>query len=133
MSLFVKKPAINASASASSQTRRSTISGSDSLLIRHILDAIEQVERYTRGMSESEFLSRSMVQDAVVRQIEVIGEAATSLSVEFQGEHPKVPWSKMISIRKKIIPEDFNVNLASIWNTVQDDLPLHRQAIKKLL
>jgi uncharacterized protein with HEPN domain len=120
-------------ASLSKKIRRPSMNNNDTALLRHIFDAIEQVERYTRGMSESEFLSRTMVQDAVVRQIEVIGEAAKCVSIEYQGEHPKVPWSKMISIRKKIIPEDFNVNLANIWNTVQDDLPLHKQAIKKLL
>lgn len=105
----------------------------DAVLLRHIFNAIEQVERYTRGMSESEFFSRTMVQDAVVRQIEVIDEAANCISAEYQGEHPKPSWSKMASIRKKIIPENFSVNLASVWNTVQDDLPLHKQDIKKLL
>jgi uncharacterized protein with HEPN domain len=105
----------------------------DVVLLRHIFDAIEQVERYTRGMSENEFLSRTMVQDAVVRQIEVIGEAANCISPEYQGEHPKLSWSKMAGIRKKIIPESFSVRLDSVWNIVQDDLPLHKQAIKKLL
>ncbi len=105
----------------------------DALLLRYIFNAIEQVEHYTRGMSESEFLSRTMVQDAVVRQIEVISEAASHISTEFQGAHPKLPWSKMIGIRKKVIPEDFSVSPANIWNTIQDDLPLHKQAIKKFL
>ena len=105
----------------------------DVRLLRHIFDAIEQIEHYTRGMSESEFISRAMVQDAVIRQIEVIGEAANCISAEYQGGHPKLSWSKLASIRKKIIPENFSVNLASVWNTVQDDLPLHKQAIKKLL
>jgi uncharacterized protein with HEPN domain len=105
----------------------------DAALLRHIFDAIEQIERYTRGMSESEFLSRAMVQDAVVRQIEVIGEAASCISAEYQGGHAKLSWPKLIHIRKKIIPENFSVNLANVWNTIQDDLPLHKQAIKKLL
>jgi uncharacterized protein with HEPN domain len=105
----------------------------DTALLRRIFDAIEQVERYTRGMSENEFLSRAMVQDAVVRQIEVIGEAASCISAEYQGEHPKLSWLKMTGIRKKIIPENFSVKLDSVWNIVQDDLPLHKQAIRKLL
>jgi uncharacterized protein with HEPN domain len=109
------------------------MSRDDTVYLRHIFEAIEQIERYTRGMSESEFLSRAMVQDAVVRQIEVISEAARCISVEYQGEHPKFPWSTMIGIRKKIIPEDFSVNLVSVWNTIQDDLPLHKQALKKFL
>jgi len=105
----------------------------DAVYLRQIIDAIEQIERYIRGMSESEFLSRAMVQDAVVRQIELIGEAASCISAEFQTEHPKLEWSNMTGIRKKIIPENFNINLVNVWNAVQDDLPLHKQAIKKLL
>ena len=105
----------------------------DTVYLNHIFAAMEQIDRYTRGMSESEFLSRAMVQDAVVRQIELIGEAASSISVEFQNEHPKLQWDSMTSIRKKIIPESFNINLVNVWNTIQDDLPIHKQAIKKLL
>jgi len=109
------------------------MSNDDSVYLHHIYDAIEQIERYTRGMSESEFYSRAMVQDAVIRQIQVIEDAAGCISIEFQGMHPKFPWPKMMSLSKKIIPENFTVNLASVWNAIQDDLPLHKQAIKKLL
>jgi uncharacterized protein with HEPN domain len=70
------------------------MSNNDAVYLHHIFAAIEQIDRYTRGMSESEFLSRAMVQDAVVRQIEVIGEAANCISVEFQNEHLTLPWSK---------------------------------------
>ncbi len=105
----------------------------DSIHLQHIVEAIEQIERYTRGMSESEFASRSMVQDAVMRQIQVIGEAANCVSIDFQGEHPKLQWSNIIGIGKRVIPENITVNLANVWNAIQDDLPLHKQAIKKLL
>ena len=105
----------------------------DSVLLIHIVEAIDQIDRYTRGMSESEFFSRSMVQDAVMRQIQVIGEAATCISVEFQGEHPKLQLSNIIDVCKRTIPENSTANLAGVWNAVQDDLPLHKQAIKKLL
>ena len=105
----------------------------DSVYLKHIIKAIEQIDLYTRGMSESEFFSRTMVQDAVLRQIQVIGEAANCISLEFQGEHPRLQWSNMMGICKRIIPENISVNLASVWNAIQDDLPLHKQAIKKLL
>jgi len=105
----------------------------DTVYLRHILDAIEQIEEYTRGMSENEFLSRSMVQDAVVRQIEIIGEASKSVSVEFQDVHPELPWAKMIGIRNKIIHEYFNVNFAIVWDTVQDDLPVLKAKIESVL
>lgn len=105
----------------------------DSIHLQRIVEAIDQIERYTRGMSESEFSSRSMVQDAVMRQIQVLGEAANCVSIEFQDEHPKLQWAHIISLWKKIIPENITVNLGNVWNAVQDDLPLHKQAIKKLL
>jgi len=109
------------------------MSNQDAVYLHHIFAAIEQIDRYTRGMSENEFLSRAMVQDAVVRQIEIIGTAANCISAEFQSDHPTLPWTNMTGICKKIIPENFSVNLASVWNTVQDDLPLHKHAIKKFL
>lgn len=105
----------------------------DAIHLRHILDAIEQLERYTRGMSESEFMSRPMVQDAVARQIGIVGEAAKNLSVEFQALHPKLPWLNTIGIQNKIVGKDFKLNLVVVWNTIQDDLPLLRQTVRKLL
>ncbi|MBI3162435.1 MAG: DUF86 domain-containing protein [Chloroflexi bacterium] len=105
----------------------------DALYLNHIIAALEQIERYIRGMSESEFMSRTMVQDAVVRQIEIVSEAANCISADYQNEHPSLPWSNLAETRNRIIPESFRVNLASVWNTIQDDLPLHKNAIKKLL
>jgi uncharacterized protein with HEPN domain len=109
------------------------MSTDDSIHLHHIVEAIEQIDRYTRGMSESEFFSRTMVQDAVLRQIQVIGEAANRISIEFQGEHPKLQWSNITGVCRKVMPENITVNLANVWNAIQDDLPLHKQAIKKLL
>jgi uncharacterized protein with HEPN domain len=74
-----------------------------------------------------------MAHDAVVRQIEIIGEAARNISDEFQGKHPKLPWAKMIGIRNKITLEYFNVNYAIVWDTLIDDLPNLKKTIKKIL
>jgi uncharacterized protein with HEPN domain len=105
----------------------------DAVYLRYMLNAIEQLEFYTRGMSESEFNSRPMVQDAVARQIEIVGEAANKVSVEFQGLHPKLPWMSTMSIRSKILSEDFKLDVATVWNTIQDDLPLFKHIIRKFL
>lgn len=105
----------------------------DATRLRYMLDAIEQLERYIRGMSESEFSSRPMVQDAVARQIEIVCEAAKNVSSEFQDLHPKLPWAKTIDIHNKIVGEDFKLNLNVVWNTIQDDLPLLKHTIRKLL
>jgi len=105
----------------------------DTVYLHHILDAMELIEGYTKGMSENEFLSASMTHDAVVRQIEIIGEAARNVSGKFRETHSKIPWGKMISIRNKIIHEYFNVNYAIVWDTIKDDLPVLKKSIKKIL
>ncbi len=105
----------------------------DTVYLRHILDAIEMIEGYTRGLSENEFYAHAMAKDAVVREIEIIGEAANNISDEFRHQHPEIPWAKMIGIRNKIVHEYFNVNFPIVWDTTQGDLPLLKQALKKLL
>jgi uncharacterized protein with HEPN domain len=105
----------------------------DAIQLKYMLRAIEQLEHYTRGMSESEFASRPMVQDAVARQVDIVGEAARKISPEFQALHPKIHWTKTLEIHDRIVGEDFRLNLALVWNTIQDDFPLLKQAIRKLL
>lgn len=105
----------------------------DTVYIRHILDAIHLIEKYTKGMSENQFLSDTMAHDAVVRQIEIIGEAARNISDKFREQHSNLPWGKMIGIRNKIIHEYFNVNYAIVWDTIKDDLPFLKKALKKIL
>ena len=104
----------------------------ETVYLNHILDAINAIEEYTKGMSENEFFSNSMAHDAVIRQLEIIGEAANNISNDFQEKHSRIPWGKMIGIRNKIIHEYFNVNFAIIWDTVQDDLPILKKSIKKI-
>ena len=105
----------------------------DLVYLHHILDAIGLIEEYTKGMSENEFLANSMAHDAVVRQIEIIGEAARNISDEYRGKHSKLPWVNMTGIRNKIIYEYFNINYAIVWDTVRDDLPSLKKSIKKII
>ena len=105
----------------------------NTVYLRHILDAIDLIEEYTRGMSENEFFANSMAHDAEVRQIEIIGEAARNVSDGFQEKHRALPWMKMIGIRNKIIHEYFNVNYAIVWDTIKDDLPRLKKSIQKII
>lgn len=109
------------------------MNNNDAVHLRHMFNAIEQLEHYIRGMSESEFASRPMVQDAVARQIDIVCEAANYISPEFQSLHPKLPWAKTIGIHNRIVGDDFKLDLGLVWNIVQDDLPLLKQTIRKLL
>ena len=81
----------------------------DTVYLRHIIDAFLQIERYTNGVTYEEFLSNSLLQDAVIRQLEVMGEAARNLSADLQNEYPAIPWRQMISLRNRMIHAYFNV------------------------
>lgn len=105
----------------------------DNVYLLHILDAIDLIEKYIKGVSENQFHSNTMVHDAVIRQVEIIGEAANNVSDEFQEKHSKLPWGKMIGIRNKVIHEYFNVNYSIVWDTIKEDLPIVKKSIKKIL
>jgi uncharacterized protein with HEPN domain len=95
----------------------------DSVYLHHIIDAFMQIEYYIDGISHEEFLSNKLLQDGVIRQLEVMGEAARNLSDDLRNEYPQVPWRQMIGLRNRMIHAYFNVNLQIIWEIVQGDLP----------
>ena len=105
----------------------------DSVYLHHIMDAFVQIERYTDGVTHEEFLSNSLLQDGVIRQLEVMGEAARNLSEDLRNEYPKIPWSQMISLRNRMIHAYFNVNLQIIWEIIQGDIPNLKQETKRVL
>lgn len=86
-----------------------------------------------RGVTYEDFLSNSLLQDAVIRQLEVMGEAARNLSVDLQNEYPAIPWHQMISLRNRMIHAYFNVNLQIIWEIIQGDIPNLKQDIMRVL
>jgi uncharacterized protein with HEPN domain len=116
-----------------SSNRWTALDKNDALNLRHMVSAIEQLESYMRGMSESEFAARVMVQDAAAYQVRIVSETAKNMSVEFQQKHPKVPWGTISRIHSKIIGEDYKLNISTAWDVIQDDLPLLKHTIRKLM
>jgi uncharacterized protein with HEPN domain len=106
---------------------------SDKTYLRHISDAIQTIESYISGVDFETFSQNSMMSDAVFRQIEIIGEAASRLSTEFQKNHPDVPVRKVKSMRNILIHEYFGVNKKTVWDTCKDDLPTLKPLIQKAL
>jgi uncharacterized protein with HEPN domain len=105
----------------------------DTARLNHIYDAICKIETYVAGIEKTDFLVNSMLQDALMRQIEIIGEAAGRISSELQEKHPELPWLEMRAIRNKIVHDYLEINTDIIWDTVQHDLPTLKPQIKKLL
>lgn len=106
---------------------------SDTVYLEHILDAIGQIETYVAGLTYRQFSENRLVQDGVIRQLEIIGEAARSLSEEFRAQHTDLPWQQIIGLRNRLIHAYFDVNLGIIWDIVQSDIPPLRDKISGLL
>jgi uncharacterized protein with HEPN domain len=105
----------------------------DAARLGHIYDAICAIEKYVAGVKKADFLANGMMQDAVMRQIEIIGEAAGRISDDLQEKHPNLPWLEMRAIRNKIVHDYLEVNTDIIWDTVTNDLPALKIQIQKLL
>ncbi|MEW6227762.1 MAG: DUF86 domain-containing protein [Bacillota bacterium] len=98
------------------------------VFVEQILESIERINGYIAQRSVEDFMAPGELQDAVIRRLEIIGEAATKLPEAFKAQHPEVPWSQISGMRNKLIHEYFGVDLGLTWRTVQKDLPeLERQ------
>ncbi len=93
------------------------------LRVRHILDAIDRVQAYTQGMDLDAFGSDMRTMDAVIRNLQVIGEAARLVPEELQKSHPEIPWRLMRGMRHVLVHEYDRVNAAVVWDTIHANLP----------
>jgi uncharacterized protein with HEPN domain len=105
----------------------------ESVYLQHILDAIAKIESYLSGVNEAAFSHQSMVQDAVIRQLEIIGEAVKRISLGLRSRQPHIPWQDVAGMRDKLIHDYFGVDLEKVWLTAKDDLPGVKRAVEDLL
>jgi uncharacterized protein with HEPN domain len=105
----------------------------DSLYLRHILDAISTIGEYLTDIDYEKFSRTQLLQDGVIRQFEIIGEATKNLSQDVRQISPKVPWKSMAGMRDKLIHQYFGVDIKAVWLTAQDDLPELEKVIRQLL
>ena len=106
---------------------------SDKTYLGHILDAIGQIENYTRIASREEFLENGMMHDAVIRQIEIIGEASNNVSAMLQEQHSEIPWGQIVGMRNRVVHAYFDIDLDIAWDIVESDLPVLKSQVQKLL
>ena len=102
------------------------------LYLDDILQSIERIEQSARGLTKEEFDNNIDIQDAVVRRIEIIGEAAKQIQVEFKEMHSEIPWRKITGTRDIFIHDYMEVNFDRVWNIIRKDLPILKDQIEKL-
>jgi len=102
------------------------------LLLNDILEAIERIQAYIAGLEFDDFAADSKTVDAVVRNLEIIGEAARQLPEDFTKLNDHIPWYQIIGIRNRIIHEYFGVDISIIWKILRDDLDRFAAAIRGL-
>lgn len=104
----------------------------DSDYLADILDAVRKAREFVAGMSFEEFADDSRTLFAVIRALEIVGEAAKNVSPEHREAHPEVPWRDMAAMRDKLTHGYFGVSSEVIWKTVQEDLPGLEAAVSAL-
>ncbi len=98
------------------------------LYLEDISNSISNIEDYTKGITFKDFAQDKKTIDAVVRNLEIIGEASKNIPEKFREGHNEIPWSEMISMRNKVIHEYISVDVETLWKTIKEDLPkLNRQ------
>ena len=111
-----------------------TESGSrDPIYLGHMLEAIARIRGYIGRKRRAGFLASALLQDAVIRNIEIIGEAAGRLSPEFAARTPDIPWREIAGMRHRLIHGYMRVNLDTVWEVTQRDLPALERDLRALL
>ncbi len=95
---------------------------SEETLLLDMLIAARKIQEFTAGIDWETFKNSRLHQSAVIREIQVIGEAARLVTETIKSEHPEVEWSKIAGMRNRVIHQYFRVDLALVWDTIQEDV-----------
>ena len=104
----------------------------DLAYIEHILDCIRKIKEFTSGLSLKDFSVNELVQDAVIRNIEIIGEASKKISSDTKQIYYEIPWKEIAGMRDKLIHDYLGVDVEVVWRTITEDIPTLENQIKEM-
>jgi uncharacterized protein with HEPN domain len=102
------------------------------LYVDDILTAIAAIETYTAGIGIQDFVATPVVRDAVIRQLEIIGEAVGHLPQPILDQYPDIPWRRIVGLRNRLIHGYFGVILERVWAVIEQDLPALRVTMQEI-
>jgi len=105
---------------------------SDSAYIEHILDCIRKINEFSQGISLKEFRKNELVQDAIIRNIEIIGETSKKISNDTKQTYYKIPWREIAGMRDKLIHDYLGVDFDVVWKTIKNDIPDLEKLIREI-
>lgn len=95
----------------------------DRLYLIHITESIDKIDSYMEGLALPSFMEKTIVQDAVLRNLQVLAESAQRLSDDFKTKHPEIEWYKIAGLRNILVHDYLGIDLETLWNIVDADLP----------
>ncbi|MEK6915583.1 MAG: DUF86 domain-containing protein [Nanoarchaeota archaeon] len=104
----------------------------DSVFIMHIIDSIKAIEDFSKNLSREKLNLDRLRQSAIVREIEIIGEASKNISEDFKKKHIEIPWKGIIGTRDKMIHHYFGINLDVVWEIIKENLPDLKKKLSKI-
>ncbi len=104
----------------------------DSVFVEHILESIGYIENFSKGLSKETFMKHRLKQSAIIRELEIIGEASKNLSVKFRENNNTIEWNLIAGFRDKLIHHYFGINLERVWNILEFDLLNLKKEIEKI-
>lgn len=105
----------------------------DPAYVGHMLEAIARIRRYVGRTRRAGFLKNALLQDAVIRNIEIVGEAAGRVSAGFTARHPEIPWREIVGMRHRLIHGYLKLNLDTVWEVIERDLPALERSLRALV
>ena len=102
------------------------------LFIEDILKSIKNIEEFSKNLNKEKFSRNNLRQSAIIRQLEIIGEAVKNIPNSFRGKYPKIAWKDIAGFRDILSHAYFGVNLERVWNIIENDLPKLKEEINKI-